>query len=134
VNKSKIEYDLENYSELTKWQISHDLSGGDKLTDSMKLPLYRIFQEAMVNIVKHAKATAIKVSLYEQDGRIFLNVEDNGIGVSEADLQKEHSFGILGMSERARKLEGNFEISGKPGEGSRIAVSVPIAAGSRQTA
>jgi len=89
------------------------------------LTLFRIFQETLTNIARHAKASEVDVKLSAQDGAYVLQIHDNGIGMDEAELTKPTSHGIRGMRERARQLGGDISVSSKPGGGTTLVISVP---------
>ena len=80
------------------------------LHGKISIALFRIFQEALTNIVKHSGATRVEVELEVDEDSVMLQVHDNGYGISEADLEKPQSFGILGMQERARHLGGEARV------------------------
>ena len=89
--------------------------------------LYRITQEALHNIVKHAHATRADVLFEVDDSGIKLIVEDDGAGFSpEANGGSGHSLGLLSMRERSSAIDGNFEIESSPGNGTTIFVRVPL--------
>jgi signal transduction histidine kinase len=90
---------------------------------------YRIIQECLANVQKHARGTRLLVAVRRCDGRLRVELEDDGVGFDPARLElsvpaHEH-LGIAGMRERARLMGGNFEIASAPGKGTRIAVEVP---------
>src|ERR1051325_7755065 len=80
---------------------------------------FRIFQEALTNVARHAGATAVEVRLSETNGSLVMHVQDNGRGVSEAEVQNTNSIGLLGMRERAFLLGGAVRVEGEPGRGTR---------------
>lgn len=88
--------------------------------------LFRIFQEALTNVLRHAEATDVAVYLEEKDGNVTMIVEDNGKGISKEDLSKPRSFGLLGMRERARALGGDVQVEGGPGGGTKLKVNIPL--------
>jgi PAS domain S-box-containing protein len=93
--------------------------------------LFRIFQEALTNIAKHAGASRVTVSLRRQRQHLLLSISDNGRGIAPADRLKPHSFGLRGMSERARALGGTLTLSAAPGGGTMLAIKTRlVAAGS----
>jgi signal transduction histidine kinase len=92
--------------------------------------LFRIFQEALTNIAKHAGATRVLVSLRRQRQHLTLTICDNGRGITPADRLKPHSFGLRGMSERARALGGTLNLSPAPGGGTMVVVKIRLAASS----
>ncbi len=88
--------------------------------------LFRIFQETLTNIARHAEATAIKASLYVKDQALILNITDNGNGFEWDKVKTKKTLGLLGMKERTLMMGGHCEISSKPGEGTTVEVSVPL--------
>jgi two-component system sensor histidine kinase UhpB len=93
--------------------------------------LFRIFQEALTNIAKHAGASRVTVTLRRQRQHLLLSICDNGRGIAPADRLKPHSFGLRGMSERARALGGTLTLSEAPGGGTMLAIKTRlVAAGS----
>ena len=90
--------------------------------------LFRICQESLTNVARHANATAITISLREDEGNVILEIKDNGRGVTESEIGDPKSFGILGMRERTRLLRGDFSIGGSPGKGTTIIVRIPLEA------
>lgn len=86
--------------------------------------LFRIFQEALTNIAKHAGATRVTVSLRRQRQHLTLSICDNGRGITPADRLKPQSFGLRGMSERARALGGTLGLSDAPGGGTMVEVKI----------
>ena len=84
--------------------------------------LFRIAQEALTNVARHANATQVTVSLILDEENLDLEVSDNGRGISDTDLQMSKSLGLLGITERARLLGGAAEIKGAPGKGTTVLV------------
>jgi len=88
--------------------------------------VFRILQEALTNVARHAGAIRATISLKEAAGTLTLEVKDNGKGITENDLSKTKSFGLLGMRERASLLGGELHISGIQGTGTTITVRIPL--------
>jgi signal transduction histidine kinase len=86
--------------------------------------IYRIMQESLTNICKHAQATSVSIDLYEDSNRIDLLIEDNGNGFYTDSTQT--GFGLLGMQERVKDLKGKFQIESSPSKGCRVKVSLPL--------
>lgn len=86
----------------------------------------RIFQEAMTNVARHARATRVHIRLRADAGRLVLSVTDNGLGIAPAELRSPKALGLLGVQERALLLGGEAAIAGSEGRGTRVRVSVPI--------
>jgi PAS domain S-box-containing protein len=88
--------------------------------------IFRIFQEALTNVLRHARATLVEVVGHEDDGEFVLTISDNGRGITEEEKSGRLSLGILGMRERAHLIAGDLEITGISGQGTVVTVRVPI--------
>jgi len=101
-----------------------------ELPKDLEIPLFRITQEALVNIQRHANAREVKVSLTHENEQVALTVEDDGEGFDVEKAFKGDAasdcFGLLGMRERARMVGGELEISSKPGSGTTVGVRLPL--------
>jgi len=95
------------------------------------ITVFRILQEALTNVAKHAKATRVKVTLRGLEDDLELVVADNGRGILEEDLKKPKSFGLLGIRERVEFRGGEMKISGKKGKGTTVTVRLPDWRGGR---
>jgi PAS domain S-box-containing protein len=98
------------------------------LTRGQQTMLFRIFQEALTNVVRHARASAVEVTLAERSGTFALRIRDNGVGISERQARDPRSIGLLGMRERAAFIGGSFDIAGRRGKGTAVSVKVPLTA------
>lgn len=102
-----------------------DLPESINADTSVVTALFRICQETVTNVIRHAEATELKISLTERAGELLLTIQDNGRGITSEELANQKSLGILGMQERAKLLGGNLVIHGKEGEGTRVSVTMP---------
>nr|WP_294842106.1 PAS domain-containing sensor histidine kinase [uncultured Methylotenera sp.] len=96
------------------------------VTPDQAITLFRICQESMSNIAKHANASLVHVDLSLHYDEIIMKISDNGIGINTADTYKPNSFGLRGMQERVAALYGSFDIEQLAGQGTVIAVTLPI--------
>jgi signal transduction histidine kinase len=97
------------------------------LDQDLSTTLFRIFQETLTNVIRHAGATQVTVNLKEEDSRITLEVKDNGRGIAQSEVSNGKSMGLLGMRERAALLGGIFRIGRLArGNGTRVSVSIPL--------
>ena len=92
----------------------------------IEIALFRIAQEALNNVAKHANATKIDIELFEDDGRTMMAITDNGQGFDEKTqtARELKHWGIPLMQERARAINGNFLLRSVPGQGTQILVQV----------
>ncbi len=88
---------------------------------------FRIFQEILTNVARHANATKIDIALQLDGNALTLKVEDNGKGIANTVVDRSQSLGLLGMRERASLFGGKIDIAGTPGQGTRVVVSIPQA-------
>lgn len=93
---------------------------------NLSTAVFRILQEALTNVARHAQAAHVDVSLVETAGRLRLEVLDDGLGITGEVLARPTSLGLLGMHERAQRLGGTLSISSRPGKGTSIVVNMPI--------
>ena len=100
---------------------------GTRLPADVETALYRVVQEAMTNVVRHARATRVDVLVEHQSDRVMVMVEDDGVGFRPDQAQRGNHFGLLGMKERAESLGGTLTVESTPGAGTTIVVEAPIA-------
>jgi len=98
----------------------------EKLNDEVKTALYRITQECLTNIVRHANAKQVMISLSLIAGKLKLMVSDDGYGIDVRKTRDKHSYGMIGMQERVYALEGTLNMNSIDGEGLSIEVEIPI--------
>ncbi|MDP2433907.1 MAG: histidine kinase [Pseudomonadota bacterium] len=96
------------------------------LDDERATAIFRIVQESLTNIARHADAGKATLKMARSGGRLLIEIADDGIGLSAAALNKPRSFGIAGMRERLLPLDGTLEISSRPGRGTKLKVSIPL--------
>jgi PAS domain S-box-containing protein len=104
----------------------HSRLGDLKLPWPLSTAFFRTFQESLTNVARHAHARRVEVFLGHKGNRLTLEVSDNGRGISEEAVAGAKSLGLLGMRERARRLGGQFAISGGLGRGTTVTLSVPL--------
>jgi PAS domain S-box-containing protein len=88
--------------------------------------IFRIFQEALTNILRHAQATRVNITIAEEEGAYIVDVRDNGRGITEEERTGSRSLGLLGIRERAQLIGGTIDLTGLPGKGTVLTVRVPL--------
>ena len=97
-----------------------------EIDKSLQTSLFRVFQEAVINILRHANASKVKVNMsYEKRNLIFI-IEDNGIGIKKRDLESPESLGLIGIKERVYPWDGQVNFEGPPGKGTIVTITIPI--------
>ncbi len=96
------------------------------IEDPYSTAVFRMMQESLANVAKHAQATEVTVALEHADGRVKLTVRDNGRGFDPSQPRKTTSFGIVGLREHAHLVAADLRIESAPGRGTRIDVSIPV--------
>jgi signal transduction histidine kinase len=96
-----------------------------KLDIDVATTAFRIFQEILTNVARHSRSTRVDIDLGVTDEQVSLEVQDNGVGIAEGELNGRKSLGLLGMHERALLFGGEVSITGSPGHGTRVAVIIP---------
>jgi signal transduction histidine kinase len=97
-----------------------------QLSREVEVTFYRVAQEALNNVVKHAHASRVDVILESRDGTVVLVVEDDGVGFEPAHADSAHGIGLVGMRERAALSGANLEIESAPGDGTTIFLRSPV--------
>lgn len=111
---------------------AHIHCGAVFIDKELSTTIFRIFQETITNIVRHAKATQCKVSLTENETELCLEVTDNGVGITQWQIDDPRSFGIIGIRERAHLWGGTVHIRNAKPSGTTVRVIIPLGKGEKQ--
>lgn len=95
------------------------------LDESVSLTIFRIIQEALTNVLRHAKARHVRISMQHSEGKLMLSITDDGVGFTPADYYSD-SFGLVGMKERALAIGGELRVDSAPRQGTCISLQVPV--------
>jgi signal transduction histidine kinase len=122
-----MEWQSEEFSRRTGVSCHVHFPHGEILLDADRsIALFRIFQETLTNIARHAGATEVEAELRVQDSEVLFSVKDNGRGIDKEEINNSRSFGLLGMRERARYFGGGVEITGSRGNGTTVTVRLTL--------
>jgi signal transduction histidine kinase len=103
-----------------------ELTAEGLLDQARSTAVFRIFQELLTNVVRHAHATRVDVRMGVEGDTMWLKVQDNGRGITEARINSPKSLGFLGMRERALPFDGKIEIEGQRGKGTTVTIRIPL--------
>jgi signal transduction histidine kinase len=90
--------------------------------------VFRIFQEILTNVARHAQATRVVICLTSEEGNLVLEAEDDGVGIKESDIADPKSLGLLGMQERAEILGGTVTFKRNDEQGTTVTIQIPLPA------
>jgi signal transduction histidine kinase len=102
-----------------------DHATAERLPARVETALYRITQEALTNVVKHANAKTVRITFARQEQSVVLTIDDDGCGFTRAQVPGD-GFGLVGMRERTASVNGALDIESRPGTGTRLMVEIPI--------
>ncbi len=101
------------------------------LSNEQSTAIFRILQEALTNILRHAKATKVAIMAREESGQFLMSIKDNGRGISESEKSGPQSLGLLGMRERAHLVSGEIKIESTEGKGTEVTIRIPLSTSQR---
>jgi two-component system, NarL family, sensor histidine kinase UhpB len=126
--EAALEYLVHEAAKRTGIEIVLQAEEFPRLPDAVRSHAFRIIQEALTNVIRHSKATRVTVSVRLAGAVLLLGVADNGVGFAPDSLSGVRSLGLVGMRERALACGGSLTVQGKPGDGTAIVVTIPVAA------
>lgn len=121
-----MEWQADEFQKRTGIKCKVDFGTHNIIDQERATTVFRIFQETLTNVVRHAKATRVAVALKEKDHELILEVKDNGRGITETEITNPDAFGLIGIRERAYYWKGKVKISGKPDKGTIVTVRIPL--------
>ena len=121
-----VEWQVQEFQARSGIQCKVRLLTREEVASNASTAMFRIFQETLTNVARHAKATRAEVVLQKQRDRLVLLIRDNGRGFDQADPSLSKSLGLLGMRERAAILGGRVNISSAPGKGTTVTAWIPL--------
>jgi len=125
--EAAIEFLVQDATKRTGIAVTLQADEFPRLPDDVASHAFRIIQEALTNVTRHSQATQVNVSVRRAGGALILGVADNGVGFAPDSMSGLRSLGLVGMRERALACGGVLMVQGKPGEGTAIVVTIPLA-------
>lgn len=123
-----IEWQVQEFAQRSGIACELAISDDDiTLDDNRATAIFRILQESLTNIARHAHASRVDIALQAANGTLVMEVADNGIGIAQGDTRKVASFGLVGIRERVHMLGGELRIEGGPRRGTALTISIPTA-------
>ena len=126
--KPALQWEARQFEDRTGIRVHYHSTPDDvHLNPEQSTAAFRIFQEALTNIIRHAQATRVDITVAEEAGAFVLTISDDGRGIREEEKSAQSSIGLLGMRERAHLLGADIDIKGVAGEGTTVSLRLPIA-------
>jgi signal transduction histidine kinase len=120
-------WQTQDYQSRTKIHFdSSEIDNEMQLDRDRSITLFRVFQETLTNIFRHAKASEVTIQLLQKNNLAVLKVQDNGIGISPEKIRSPHSLGLLGIRERLLAWNGTVNIESQPEKGTTVTVCIPL--------
>ncbi|WP_340201083.1 ATP-binding protein [Ascidiimonas sp. W6] len=105
--------------------VSHN-KFNDRLENAVEIGIFRMVQELITNVIKHAQATEVQLQLARHDAYINILIEDNGVGFNPSNLPKKEGMGLSSIKRRVEVIGGNFHIDSQPGHGTTVSIDIPV--------
>ena len=121
-----IEWQIEEFQRRTGIQCVTSFPEEVEIDRALSTAVFRILQEALTNVARHAKATEVRVGLQVDSGRIWIKIEDNGKGLDFDVKSNDSSLGLFGMQERAYAFGGHVQFDSQPNRGTTVTVEIPL--------
>jgi signal transduction histidine kinase len=122
---SAIEWYCEEFEKRTGIKCDQKLENSDYSDSQINLTFFRVLQETLTNVIRHARASSVNIRLYKSSKGAILTIADNGIGILEEKIESHKSLGLISMRERVRQFNGKINISSKKGEGTKLTIFIP---------
>jgi signal transduction histidine kinase len=123
-----IEWQAAEFQSRFKIQCNVSINKSDVIIkDEISIAVFRIFQETLTNVARHSGATKVDIKLnFHDDNKLIMEIADNGVGIDEEQINSPKSLGLFGMRERVNILNGEMEIIGEHGKGTKVRVLIPV--------
>jgi PAS domain S-box-containing protein len=122
---SAIEWYCDEFEKRTGIKCILKLDTSDYGDSQINLSFFRILQEALTNVIRHANASSVTIKLHQTQKGTTLTIQDNGIGIKAEMVESTKALGLIGMRERVRQFNGKIDISSKKGDGAKLTIFIP---------
>ena len=122
---SAIEWYCDEFEKRTGIKCKLKLDNSDYGDSQINLTFFRVLQETLTNVIRHAKASSVSIKLHQLNKGATLTIQDNGIGIPEEKIESPKSLGLISMRERVRQFNGKIDISSKKGHGTNLTIFIP---------
>jgi len=124
---SALEWLCQEFQERTQIQCQLDILPEELVVpNELGTPVFRICQETMTNVMRHAEASRFSIFIHQDPNELYIEIRDNGRGITREEQEDPMSLGLIGMRERVLPWNGEVSIQGKPGQGTQITVKIPL--------
>ncbi len=123
---SAIEWYCDEFEKRSGIKCNLKLDNSDYSDSQINLVFFRVLQETLTNVLRHAKASSVNIILHKSDRGITMSVKDNGIGITKEQIESYRSLGLIGMRERVKQFNGTIDISSKTDKGTKLVIFIPF--------
>jgi PAS domain S-box-containing protein len=121
-----VEWYCDEFEERTGIECTLEMEVSEGIDPRISLIIFRILQESLTNVIRHAMASCVSIKLNQVPEGITMIIHDNGIGIPEEKIESYQSMGLINMRERIKQLNGRFNISSTKGDGTKLTIFIPI--------
>ncbi len=122
---SAIEWYCEEFERRTDIKCNLKLDNSDFSDTQINLVFFRVLQETLTNVIRHAKASSVSIKLHQSDRGVTMSIKDNGIGITKEQIESYRSLGLISMRERVKQFNGTIDISSKKDSGTKLVIFIP---------
>ena len=122
---SAIEWYCDEFEKRTGIKCNLKLDNSDYSDSQINLAFFRVLQETLTNVIRHAKASSVSIKLHQSKKGATMTIQDNGIGITKEQIESYKSLGLISMRERVRQFNGTIDISSKKDNGTKLIIFIP---------
>lgn len=128
-----LEWETKKFIERTNIECNLKLVPSEiSFSEKINITIFRLFQEACTNIARHSKATKVEIKIIKEKSKLYMEIKDNGIGISTEQVNNSKSFGLMGMRERLKNLGGGINFTSQENKGTIVKIVIPFVRGKNE--